>query len=88
MKPESHSPSADEAEACRHAQEFLELMKSATSRNALDQALLGALGYFQSLLNCGLIQEQTCHQLNQKAMTQADALQAELLSSGDSAADT
>ncbi|TFZ34279.1 hypothetical protein EWW49_25985 [Pseudomonas syringae] len=88
MKPESHSPSADEAEARRHAQEYRDLIRSATSRDTLDQALLGALGYFQSLLNCGLIQEQTCHELNQKAMAQADALQAELLSSGDSAADT
>lgn len=75
MSFEDYTPSANEAEALRHAQEYLNQIEATTSRYALDQALLGALGYFQSLLNCGLITEQSCHWLNQKAMAQADGHQ-------------
>lgn len=78
MSCDDYTPPANEAEAIRHAQEYLNQMKASTSRNALDQALLGALGYFQSLLNCGLISEQSCHWLNQKAMAQAEGHQTVL----------
>ncbi|WPP02366.1 hypothetical protein SFA35_25575 (plasmid) [Pseudomonas sp. HR96] len=88
MSSDNYTPPAKEIEALRHAQEHLDRIEVSTSRNARDQALLGALGYFQSLLNCGLITEQSCHWLNQKAMAQADEYQTVLCDNQQTCGDT
>lgn len=63
----------DQSDAITHAHEYLDLVVSASDYLALDQALLLAQGYFETLLQCGLIQMEAFHTLNREALTLADA---------------
>lgn len=70
----THDPSEiNEQEAIRHAQEYMRLIASAASCLLLDQAMLQAQNYFESLLECRLITLQTFHILNSQALALADA---------------
>lgn len=71
-----HEESEDSPhEAIMHAQEYIQLITVAPDYAALDQALLGAQGYFQTLLQCNLVDIEVFMALNRQALAVADAWQ-------------
>lgn len=61
------------SEAITHAQEYMQLLTVALDSVALDQALLAARRYFQTLLQCNLLEIGDFLALNRQALALADA---------------